>query len=180
MVKRKRWLPGSCKMKRASTLSMYMDHSRQESFPYSLQTCPSQSSLRLSSLCFLQEGTWMTACGIQLASMPEGTASLSRWITMQHPRLRTPAGCRFILEIATILEVNSPAFEVEKRREGECSGHLFYYNDSFCVKLTILPMCTHTHTRIPHPYPQAQNNEKQTFHSCTNYLGQCWGEKKKI
>jgi hypothetical protein len=47
--------------------------------------------------------------------MPEETASLSHWITMQHPQSRTPLMYRFILETATILEVNSLAFETANK-----------------------------------------------------------------
>ena len=66
------------------------------------------------------------ARGIQSASTPEGTASLSPWIMMQHPRLKTPPRYRFILGIATTLEVNHLAFEVGNKGGRENAVAIYF------------------------------------------------------
>lgn len=162
-------------MKRGATLRMYKDHRRQGNEPCSLHTCPNHSSLRLPFLFLLQAVTWMMVCGIQWASTPEGTASLSLWIMMQHPRLRTPPGCRFILEIAITLEVNSPAFEVENKG-GRMQWTVISLWQFFLCQTDHSPS---THARTPALRPKEMRSKLS--HSCTNinYLGRCWGKKKK-
>lgn len=106
------------------------------------------------------------ACGIQLASTPEGTGSLSLWIMMQFPRPRTPPACRFILETATTLEVNSPALE-NKGGRANAMNNYFTLMIFFCqLDHSHLHTPAHTHTGT---HSQVQNNEKQTLWQLCKY-----------
>lgn len=102
---------------------------------------------RLALLFLLQAATWMMACGTQLASTPGGTASRSLWIMKQHLQLLTALGCRFILEIATTLEVNSPAFKRENKegRENEVGNYFAMVVLAWSIRQLSPPPNIHTH-----------------------------------
>ena len=179
MVKRRRWLPGNSKMKRVSTLSMDMHRSRQSLLFANL---PESIISTLALPVFfagrdLNDGLWhsvsINARRNRITLTLDNDAASPAQDTS---RMQIYSGNRYYFG------GKSPSFRGCKKEGGRMQWALISPQWFFLCQIDHSPNThthTQTHTHPTHPYPQAPNNKKQTFHSCTNYLGQCWGKKKK-